>query len=102
MPHPLFRQVLDSLPCGCCGGQRHGPMFPKGRCHMSSNETYLSYHDGVTTISCGECSLLIIEVLTDEPEFDLPDEPVETYYDDGKLHLKDLGTITVSSDPRLN
>lgn len=62
----------------------------------------VSYHDGVTTISCGECSLLVVEVLTDEPGFELPTEPVETYYNDGKLHLDGHGTITVASNPRFD
>ena len=80
----------------------HGPMFPHGRCHRKSKLSLVRYTQGMCTISCGECSKIIIQILTLEPTFKVPEEPVETYYLEGKLYLDGHGTITVSSDPRLN
>lgn len=97
------REFLDSLPCQCCGNPEHsGPMFFHSRCHTSSKVSAIKYKDGVTTVSCGACKSLVVEVLTAEPEFELPTDPVEVYYLKGNLHVGGHGQYQVAPDPRIN
>lgn len=98
---PLFRELLDSLPCGCCGKRSHGPAYFHGRCHPAA-DMKVEWDEGVCKIACGKCGKLVVEVLADEPEFDLPDELVEAYYQEGEVHLKGFGSFPVGGDPNLN
>ena len=103
MKRAVPREFLDSLPCQCCGDPEHsGPMFFHSRCHTSSGSALLKFEDGVTTVSCGECEKLIVEVLTAEPDFELPIKPVEVYYLKGHLHVEGHGKYRVAPDPRIN
>lgn len=65
---PLTRTDLDRMGCdapGCDHTSHQGPMVPRGRCHPSAG-TWCYYQDGVLTVRCRICELMILEIAVAE------------------------------------
>lgn len=59
---PMTREALDGMQCATPGcTEPHGPLVMHSRCHPKS-PTWVTYADGVMTVSCAKCDTMIIEV----------------------------------------
>lgn len=93
----LGREDLDTLPCSCgCQVPGHAPRYLHSRCHTRSRRAHVGWDGGCATVRCGVCRRMIVEISTAQPDFSLPTEPVEVFYQGGELHLVDAGTLKVT------
>lgn len=64
MRQPLTQVDFSTMGChepGCDHTSHEGPMFIHPACHKGT-PTFVSYEDGVITITCAECENLVARI----------------------------------------
>lgn len=57
----MARCQLDKLVCNCGVPGCEDPMFLHSQCHPSGR-LWVSYFDGVLTVTCGECDAIVTKI----------------------------------------
>lgn len=91
----IHREQLDALPCSCgCEVPGHAPRYLHAGCHMRAR-VCVAWTAGVAIVACGECGRFVADIATSEPDFPLPTEAVEVFYQGGELHVGTAGRLHV-------